>query len=291
MTVYNAFIFFNELTQLKIRLQELNDAVDYFVLSESLFTHSGKSKPLFYDEHKDDDGLKEFKHKIIHQIVTDTPDDYSGLRNDTDNELHNLMVDKLNRADWFPKSRPDYCRITFESECLLRALTMCKSDDMLILDEADEIPKKEAIFWLKNHFDPNEVYNLHGKMFYYYFNLWRKDEPWKGSTVCSFEKFKTLGLCENRMRRRGVILEDAMWHFSYMGGADSVKYKIQSHAEQTLNRPDITDNVKNNIDNALSLGRDIYFRPAQFEIVPLDGTFPKYLVDNQDKFKDYIKYV
>ncbi len=50
--IYDAFNFFNELELLDIRLNVLNDHVDYFVLVESTLTHSGLPKELFYENKK-----------------------------------------------------------------------------------------------------------------------------------------------------------------------------------------------------------------------------------------------
>ena len=44
--IYDWFPFYNELETLEIRLNELNDHVDYFVLVESVETHQGKEKEL-----------------------------------------------------------------------------------------------------------------------------------------------------------------------------------------------------------------------------------------------------
>ena len=48
MKVFDSIIFFNELELLEMRLNILNDDVDYFVVSESPFTVSGNEKPLYY---------------------------------------------------------------------------------------------------------------------------------------------------------------------------------------------------------------------------------------------------
>ena len=44
MKIYDCFTFFNELDLLEIRLNELNEVVDYFVLVEATTTHSRKPK-------------------------------------------------------------------------------------------------------------------------------------------------------------------------------------------------------------------------------------------------------
>ena len=60
----DAFIFFNEVELLKFRLQYLSDVVDYFIISESNYTHSGKSKPYYLDEI-----LNELPKNILRKIV------------------------------------------------------------------------------------------------------------------------------------------------------------------------------------------------------------------------------
>jgi len=63
--------FFNELDILEIRLHELNDVVDYFVLVEATKTHSGLDKPLWFLEHRS--RYNDFWRKIVHIVVDDMP--------------------------------------------------------------------------------------------------------------------------------------------------------------------------------------------------------------------------
>ena len=77
---YDIFTFNNELDMLEIRLNVLNDYVDYFVIVESTETFSGVPKPLYYELNKN--RFSEFHHKIIHHIVTDTPKSFTDLECD-----------------------------------------------------------------------------------------------------------------------------------------------------------------------------------------------------------------
>ena len=45
MKVYDCFTFYNEFDTLEIRLQEMWDQVDHFVIAEANTTHSGVAKP------------------------------------------------------------------------------------------------------------------------------------------------------------------------------------------------------------------------------------------------------
>lgn len=45
MRIFDAFLFFNELDLLEIRLNILDPYVDFFILNESNLTFSGKENP------------------------------------------------------------------------------------------------------------------------------------------------------------------------------------------------------------------------------------------------------
>lgn len=64
--IYDCFSFFNELDILEIRLNILNEYVDFFVLGESEQTFSNKKKSLIYEENKL--RFEKWNHKIIHVV-------------------------------------------------------------------------------------------------------------------------------------------------------------------------------------------------------------------------------
>ena len=66
--VYDCFPFFNELELLEVRLGELYDHVDKFVIVECTETYRGKPKPLYYAENKN--RFEKFSDKIIHIVKT-----------------------------------------------------------------------------------------------------------------------------------------------------------------------------------------------------------------------------
>ena len=121
MKIFDCFAFFNELTLLEIRLNELSDVVDYFVIVESEKTHQNEDKELFYFKNKDDDRFKKFSDKIIHVVV---------------------KSDEFNNDTWHNE------RKQFDS--IIKGLEIASEDDLIILGAADEIPRKETIENLKN---------------------------------------------------------------------------------------------------------------------------------------------
>lgn len=285
MRVVSATQFFCELDLLEIRLETLDPVVDFFVISESTKTHSGLDKPLYYEQNKD--RYKKFHHKIIHQIVEETPKNIPECK-----KLDNIYAEKVILSDWFDKTEESYIRDTYEKEVLLRPISeIANYDDTVLFGDLDEIPRPEAIELMKRDFDKNAIYYLKHEMFYYYLNLQKTNENWIGTLGLSFEKLdkENKSFCEMRTNKSGKAIYNAGWHMTYMGGVDKIRQKINSWGEQSLNTPRTHNNLEENVENCIKYGRDLFFRPAIWEVRDInDGTFPKYLVENQEKFDHMI---
>lgn len=82
------------------------------------------------------------------------------------------------------------------------------------------------------------------------------------------------------------VIYPAGWHFSYLGGVERIKEKLSAYSHAEYDNDEVKDGLIANIRN----GRDIFDRPDHhFKYVPIDDSFPKELVDNQDKYRDLIK--
>ena len=130
--IYDCFQFFNELDLLDIRLNTLDPIVDYFVITESTVTFSGKKKPLYYRDNKE--LFDRFNHKIIHNIIDHTPE-YKG-------------VTPFDRDSYQKSSRLDLIK------------DECAGDDVIIMSDLDEIPRPEKILEILNEFDHDKVYHF-----------------------------------------------------------------------------------------------------------------------------------
>lgn len=276
--VYDSFQFFNELDILKLRMNVLNDVVDYFVISESTVTFSGDPKPLYYNENKE--MFKEFEHKIIHNIVDDTPMDCNA----------------------FIRDHHQKCAVA-------RGLKECKPDDIVIFSDVDEIPNPDTLRELLPNVEEGKIYMLAQRLFYCYLDMEEvsgnllsvtgefegvEKKQWLGTKVCRYsvlDKYTTEELRNKEQKEIGVRVPNGGWHFSYMGGgkkqstADRVKYKIKSAAHQEYNNRHILWNVKKNIKNM----QDIFGRDSKLQLVEIDETYPKYLRDHLDEYK-YLLY-
>ena len=279
--IYDCFPFFNELDLLEIRLNYLDPVVDYFVLCESMVTFSGISKNLFYKDNKE--LFEKFGHKIIHVVVDDTPPELIG-------------VDPF-RTDQHQRNS------------VIKGLKGCADDDIIITSDLDEFPNIDKIKNLKEFYEPNILFHLAQDMYYYYFNLKETsgkllshsgefdgvvDKKWLGTKICNYGFLKEHGVDKLRhpsMREAGRRVDDAGWHFTYVGGhkemtaRQRVLLKIECAAHQEFNNSFYKMNVNNNIEE----NKDVFFRDSKFEVVEMGDAFPSYIVENRDRFKHLIK--
>ena len=279
--IYDCFPFFNELDLLEIRLNYLDSVVDYFVLCESTITFSGLPKKLFYNENKH--LFEKFGHKIIHVVVDDTPKEYV--------KTNPFKTDQHQRNS------------------VIKGLKSCTDDDIIISSDLDEFPNIDRIKNLKEFYEPDVLFHLAQNMYYYYFNLKETsgnllshsgefdgvvDKRWLGTKICNYGFLKNHGVDKLRhpsMRELGRRVDDAGWHFTYVGGhkemtaRQRVLLKIECAAHQEFNNSFYKMSVSNNIEG----NKDVFFRDSKFEIVPIDEGFPSYIVDNREKFAHLIK--
>ena len=287
--VYSCSMFFDELDLLELKLETLNSLVDYFVISESPITFSGKEKPLWFLENRE--RFKKFEDKIIHQVVTDTPNSYLYIdEDDTKDKHYNLVAQRVNESKWLNHYESHWGRETFQKESLIRPLTNLENHDIILLSDLDEIVRPESLKEVLDDFDYGQLYHFQHDVFYYYLNL-QKDEPWIGTIALTFENFLINSFGAMRTYRFGKYIDKGGWHFSFQNGAKAVKRKIESWGHQEFNIDSVKDNLENSIENANLIGKDLFGRNSKFTVRDVnDGTFPQYLVDHQDDiFKSYIR--
>lgn len=282
MKVFDSFIFFNELNLLDLRLNILNDVVDYFVLTESPFTVSGNEKPLFYQENKDRFG--KFNDKIIHNITEEIPNDFI-----------QYLVKKPFHTDYSTTDESGtkyidlpirFQRAVYNRECSAYGLVKAgaSDDDIVMTSDADEIINPYVIDDL-DWFDPTCNYVALQRAFYFKLN-YLYEENWKGTRLSTFKHLKTTTV--DRLRtdwRKAYLIKNAGWHFSFLGDADNVRLKLASY-EHTEN------NISSNVDNMeqrIEEGLDPIGRSNRLNAVPIDDSYPEYIINNQEKYAEYIK--
>ena len=128
LVIYDCFTFYNELDLLEVRLHELYDVVDRFVLVEATQTFQGRAKPLYYKENAK--RFEQFADKIRHIVVEFPPGD-----------LTSQLATRPQNANW--------AREHYQRDQIARGIANALPDDLIIVSDVDEIisaPKlREAI--------------------------------------------------------------------------------------------------------------------------------------------------
>lgn len=270
--IYDCFMFNNENLILDIRLNVLNNYVDYFVIVESIYDHAGNKKKLNFKIEK----FNNFKEKIIYIIVKKMP----------------IKV----KSFYYKKKlfHENHVRDQFQRNQILRGLKKASKNDLIIISDIDEIPnlskidfkkiKKCTIFFQK-------VYRLK-------LNLECKNEyPWQGSRILQYKYLKLPQIIRNTKVKRikpwqfhrfftnPRYITNGGWHFTSILPLNKVikKFKSGAHGELDFNRFKV-----NSIKKKILKGNDIIHDNHKLTRINLDESFPDYILRNRKKFQNYI---
>ena len=282
MKIYDCFNFFNELDILELRLNILYDTVDFFIIVESNLTHSGQNKPFYFEQNKD--RFSKFLDKIISYKIYDNPSDFVNLPNTEDIELQKIYGFMKTTKRFNPYFQGDYGRDYFQKESVRRPLVNCEENDIIIISDADEIPDPKVLKQLDKLDLNNTIYSLNQTMYYFYLNVLKENE-WCGSKMGLYKNMKKYSFNEIRGDSSlSSIIHKAGWHFSFMGGEEMVKNKMLSYSARDMVDHNVLSKIKLNMENNM----DPYFRHALSK-VEIDDSYPQYILDNLEKYKDMIK--
>jgi len=270
MKLLDCFMYFDEDLVLEIRLNTLNKLVDKFVIAEATKDHAGRDKKLNFKI----ENFPEFKDKIEYLIVDDLPDNV-----------------KSKKRDW----HENHIRDQFQRNALERGYKNCDEDDLIMISDIDEIPNPNKIkdFKIENKYACFLQKNFQSKI-----NLLNiSDNLWSGTKICQKKYLRSPQWLRNiKTKKRSFwnflkvkqpqLILDGGWHFSFLKNAQSIRKKIISYSHQEFNKDKFT-NVQN-IENKIFKGDDLFDRNIKYQVVKVDNSFPDYIYNNKDRFKDWI---
>lgn len=269
--VYDCFPFFNELDLLEIRLNELYDVVDYFVIVEGEKTHQNNPKPLFYLENKE--RYSKFQDKIVHVILDESSFNESPAHNE--DISYNAIMYGLQQ-------------------------TNASDDDIVIINCADEILKPEVIKDLVSSYVKPVCIEVHN--FCYYLNTQFAEGSlcWWGGPIISVRHLNEFNgqvkRCLEWGRRHETLQSSTAtdiplphgWHFTFMGNAKEVRAKVTSYIHKEwshLTEEDYQSSIENMVDPFKRGGPNSHKFVGMYPIEEL----PTYVQKNLDKFSHLIK--
>ena len=125
MKIFDCFMYYDEDLILDLRLNYLNNYIDYFVIVESTFTHSGESRKLLFNINN----FIKFKDKIRYIVLDKQPDNLEKiLTSDNENTVNSKLI--LNAAK----------RENMQRNAIQQGLDYASQNDLVIISDVDEIP-------------------------------------------------------------------------------------------------------------------------------------------------------
>ena len=260
MKIYDCFMYNNEELILDLRLNYLDKYVEKFIIAESKYDHQGNLKKNFFKI----ENFFKFKKKIIHLYI-----------------------------DEFPNNISNWERESYQRNFILNALEDLSNEDFIMISDVDEIPNMENL----NHISKYKYTAFKQKNFCYKFNLINKTFPdWYGTKICKKKYLKSpQWLRKQKVKKFSLIrfykinwniINNGGWHFSFLMKPDKIQNKIKSYAHAEYNVEEFTN--LENIEKKIQKKEDIFKRNQYYEKIEIDETYPSYVKDNLNKFKDWI---
>ena len=282
MRVFDSFIFFNELDLLEMRLNILNDVVDYFVLTESPWTVSGNPKPLYYEENKS--RFAKWNHKIIHNITEEIPNDFSHMLERSKFHIAYKDIDPYGTPFINLPIRFQRAVYNRNASCFGIEKAGPEDEDLILTSDADEIINPlvlEDTSW----FNPDNHYVTLCNAYYFKLNFLYQDD-WMGTRLCTWKYLKGTTIDEHRGNHVNAYrIKNGGWHFSFLGDAENYKLKLASYEHTENNTPHNIASAEERIEK----GIDPFGRNIGIKTVPIDESYPEYIRNNQDKYTNLIK--
>ncbi len=288
-------MYFDEEIVLDLRLNILNQYVDYFVIVESIFTHKGDQRRLNFNHKK----FEKFKDKIIYLVFDKEP----------------LEIEKINNNDSESEKSRKYIlnaayRENGQRDFIINGLQNANGEDLILISDVDEIPNLKNLD--KQNIN-NKIILFQQDMFYYKFNLKLPDLIWTGTKACKKKVLQSPQWLRNIKDRKYPFyrldtifskkkyiniefIENGGWHFSNIKTAAEIEHKLKSY----LHHREFDENPmsENEINEVIENKQAIYDLKVDKRVNKIgDGSklenysidkLPKFLQDNINNYKEWI---
>ena len=295
MKIFDCFMYFDEDEILDLRINILNEKVDYFVIVESTYNHKGENRKLLFNINK----FERFKKKIIYLVYDQIPHRVKEIR---DNDSEKIKINKhIYNAVFRENAQRNY---------IINGIKDADKDDIIIISDIDEIPNINSCNFSKIK---NEIIIFKQDMFHYKYNLCIPNFKWSGSKAIKKKKLISPQWLRNIKNRKYPIyridtffsekkyinikmIENGGWHFTNIKTANEILHKYKSYLHHW--EFDETNIDENEIQNLIDSKRAIYNlktdkRNNKFKDgVKLEkyniNKLPIYIQDNLKKYQKWI---
>jgi beta-1,4-mannosyl-glycoprotein beta-1,4-N-acetylglucosaminyltransferase len=288
-------MYFDEEIVVDVRLNTLNDFVDYFVIVESKFTHKGDERELKFNHKK----FERFKDKIIYLVYDREPNEIQKVLNE-DSTIEKDTKYILNAA----------YRENGQRNHIQKGLVDAKENDLILISDVDEIPNLSKL-----NFDEirEKIILFKQDMFYYKFNLHLPNLIWTGTKGCKKKDLINPQWLRNIKDRKYSffrvdtffsknkyisikIINNGGWHFSNIKTPKEIEHKLRSylHHREFDEKPLSVDEIDKIIKNKqaiydLKVDKTVNKIGNGSKLEKLEiNRLPNYIQINQDNLKDWI---
>ncbi|KAK2753791.1 hypothetical protein FQN55_000154 [Onygenales sp. PD_40] len=296
--VYDLFLLNTELDWLEVRLNELHEHVDYFIIVEANTTFSNRPKPILLNQPEIWQKFAPFHDKIIHHIVVGRgehepgPMDHEQFQRDS---ALTQVFPTLGQPRANPPEPPQpYQQYPLSTAAASSPASTPHLGDVILVSDLDEIPRPATLTLLRTCAFPRRV-NLRSRFYYYSFQWLHRGPDWSHPQATYYEGAQnTIPPTDLRMGVGGgsilrnwfgprADLFNASWHCSScFATVAEMQNKIRSFSHIKYNRPEFVD--KGMLVHRVRNGLDLFDRKEQvYERVVGNGDLPGFLRGERER--------
>ena len=270
--IYDCITFFQENLQAELRFNILNDVVDRFVVCESKYDHRGNAKKILFNKKN----FPKFEKKIDHLILEDK----------------------------FPSKNIPWENQALQREYIFEGLKEANNDDLIMFSDPDEIPNPKKL----ENFEMKKKYAIFLQdMYTYKMNIFNEYEsPWEGTRICKKKYLKSVDWMRQKIiaknskypfwridKEKNIeLIKEGGWHFNYLLKPEQISKKLKSLAATQWDWGEKLTKEEffsiRNIEEKILNQKDLFNRGHNYKKVNLDDSFPKFILDNLIKYKEWI---
>ena len=295
MKIFDCFMYFDEEVVLDLRLNILNNYVDYFVIVESCFNHNGEKRDLKFNHKK----FEKYKNKIIYKVYNENLSEIKKISH-KDNEKEKSKKYNFNA----------YLRENSQRNFIMAGLNKANDEDMILISDVDEIPNLKNLNF--NNINEKLIF-FKQDMFYYKFNLKLPNLIWTGTKACKKKyllspqwlrnikdktyPFYRIDTFFSKTKYTNIhFVNEGGWHFTNIKNAEEIRKKLKSylhHREFDINPlsiEDINEIIKDKIaiyDLKVDKRTSKIGKGSQLEKISINK-LPYYLQNNIEKYNEWI---
>ena len=297
MKIFDCFMFYDEDLLLDLRLNILDQHVDFFVIVESKYFHNGKERQLKFDIKK----YEKFENKIIYIVHENEPAGIHKVNKEDDEGIKSYKL--ITNA---------HLRENDQRNQISQGLNNATDNDLILISDVDEIPNFESINLEKIK---NQLIFFEQSLFYYKLNRYLPNFIWYGTKGCKKKYLKSPQWLRNIKSKKFLFwrldtlfsdtkyinkyfINDGGWHFSNLKNAEDIELKLKSYLHhrdyevEELGAKKINELIKNNQTiydmfgdkTSKKYGDDKRKKLEKYEF----SNLPEFIKLNKDKLKEWI---